>query len=108
MSSLKALFVNTFAKKEVEPTNVVIPYGEAHRRSNNEKPNSDVKDKDDSSVSSGSAGGFSIESLRAEIDSDLAVEGHTTAYDRMYSNHSKAMFAAYEQCCWQRSLAALV
>lgn len=91
MSSLKALFVNTFAKKEVEPTDVAIPYEEAHRRSSNEKPNEDIKNKDDSNVSSGSAGGLSIESLRAEIDSDLAVEGHITAYDRMYSNHSKAM-----------------
>ena len=91
MYSLTTRFVNMFAEKPVEPTDVVIPYGEAHRRSSNEKPNSNVKDKDDSSVSSGSAGGFSIESLRAEIDGDLAVEGHTTAYDRMYWIHLEAM-----------------
>lgn len=80
--------MNPFARRDVQDhSGVVIPISEARGRASTEtemKAESEVKSKDDGSVASGSAGGFSIEHLRMEVESDVAIEGHDTAYDRMY------------------------
>lgn len=75
-------FVNPFTHKEVDNSHVVIPLGRHSSVGSESKIDSDIKSKDDGSISSGSAGGLSIEALRAEVMSDVAVEGHDTAYDR--------------------------
>lgn len=79
-------FSNPFSHKEEDNSHVVVPLGSAHHRpsidSSQDKIDPEIKSKDDGSVSSGSAGGLSIESLRAEVMNDVAVEGHDTAYDR--------------------------
>lgn len=79
----RLIFSNPFAKHDAsEYPGVVIPLEQAHRRAS---VNSKEKHDDTSRASSDgvqSGGARTIESLRAEIDSDIAAGGHDTAYDR--------------------------
>lgn len=87
-------FNNPFADRDEDHSDVVVPIEEAfHRRpSSGEKDDkgsskssavgTEVKSNETGSLSSASSGGFSVEQLKDEIECNVAVEGHGTAYDR--------------------------
>jgi len=76
-------FSNPFKKHDAsEFPGVVIPLDQGNRRAS---INSGDKKDDASRASSDgvqSGGARTLESLRAEVDSDIAAGGHDTAYDR--------------------------
>lgn len=75
-----------FSERDVDHSHVVVPIAAGHKMPNTEKPHADAKPKEDDSLSTSSAGAFSVESLKAEIESDVAVDPSqkATAYDRMF------------------------
>lgn len=93
MDYLKRTFMG---KDERDFHHAVVPLPSERRQSNQikaEDNQTDVK-SDDSTSSLGEKSSQSqtlaksattLESLRAEVDSDIAVEGHNTAYDRTYN-----------------------
>lgn len=86
-SNIKMKLSNPFAQEEVDHSHVVIPIGASKNRVSTDsegKVDPEFRSKDNGSASSVSAGGFSIEALRAEVMSDVAAEGHDTAYDRTF------------------------
>lgn len=75
-----------FSEREADHSDVVVPISSGHVHERDEQGlDPESKTGDTASLSSGSAGGFSIESLRAEVESDIAVDpsGKATAYDSM-------------------------
>jgi hypothetical protein len=81
----RLIFTNPFKKHDAsEFPGVVIPLEQATRHAS---VNSKEKHDEESRASSDgvqSDGARTIESLRAEIDSDIAAGGHDTAYDREF------------------------
>jgi len=83
------MFSNLFSPKETDHSHVVLPMDQAYHRAPEHvefKPQSDVeiKPKEDGDLSVASNRGFSIDQLRGEILDSDSVQGHGTAYDRMY------------------------
>jgi len=97
----RLMFTSPFKNHDVsEFPDVVIPLSQAQRRnstSSKEKPDDSSRASSDR-VQTGSA--MTIEDLRAEIDSDLAVGGHDTAYDRESKSDRPELFplSYYEFC----------
>jgi hypothetical protein len=94
--------INPFAKHDVsEYPGVLIPMAQARRHSSivSEKSTKSAEAGEpaaDDASSSSSTGGqapmpLTIESLRAEIEDDLAAGGHDTAYDRKSKVINKAI-----------------
>ena len=101
------IFMNPFKKHDVsEFENVYVPLSEAHRHKSVAVQHNDLKNgtviqedglvkrdpataSDQLDVEAGSSrevnacSAYTIEGLRAEIDSDIAASGHDTIYDRM-------------------------
>ena len=89
-------FVNPFKRHDVSDfENVFVPLAQAHRSpsviaahdsklgTKDGLPVTNEKDSEAAVVTSEGYSAYTIEGLRAEIDSDLAASGHDTAYDRM-------------------------
>jgi len=79
----RLIFSNPFKKHDAsEFPGVVIPLEEANRRASigSKEKHDDASRASSDGVQSG--GARTIESLRAEIDADIAAGGHDTAYDR--------------------------
>lgn len=78
-------FLNPFHKHDVsEFPGVLVPLASAQHRRTSVISKNDLSD-DAGKESTGSSewtGGMTVESLRAEIDADLAAGGVDTAYDR--------------------------
>lgn len=68
----------------------VVPLAKSRQNSNDEKANDAAKSIDGHSSSSSDVkteqSATTLESLREEVDRDIAVEGHNTAYDRMFES----------------------
>ena len=90
------IFVNPFKKHDVSDfENVFVPLAQAERSpsviaahdsklgTKDGLPITDEKDSEVGAVSNEAYSAYTIEGLRAEIDSDVAASGHDTAYDRM-------------------------
>jgi len=88
--------INPFAKHDVsEFPGVLIPMAQARRHSSivsvESKKLAEAGHADDASQSSHPTGVLTIESLKAEIEEDLAAGGHDTAYDRKSKVINKAI-----------------
>lgn len=91
MDYLKRTFLN---KDERDFMHAVVPLPSERRLSNEVKPeeqltnikteNGSIGEKSTHSQNSGRST-TTLESLRAEVDSDIEADGHNTAYDRMYN-----------------------
>lgn len=78
-------FVNPFArgKHDRDYPDVVIPIARRTSLSSPpEKTENNMTSNDTGSEADMSTGGYSIESLKKEVDGDVATEGLNTAYDR--------------------------
>lgn len=72
--------MNPFRKHDVSDfPGVLVPLGEGHIPLDGKKDAYD--DSDDKSARTQSI--YSVETLRAEVDADIATSGYDTAYDRM-------------------------
>ncbi|KAI7709610.1 hypothetical protein KC353_g10258, partial [Hortaea werneckii] len=94
-----AKFMNPFATHDVsEFPGVHVPLAGSRRdpstapddKKDNEKPEDSPSD-DASSQASQQAGVLTLESLKAEIDAEVAMSGHDTAYDRKSQVINKAI-----------------
>ncbi|KAI9870221.1 MAG: hypothetical protein M1830_004511 [Pleopsidium flavum] len=92
------IFMNPFAKHDVSDfPDVYVPLADAHRYASVVAQHEEKTEKSD--IAGGEAGrqaslnysAYSIEGLRAEIDSDLAASGHDAAYDRKSKVINKAI-----------------
>ncbi|KAI5272455.1 sugar transporter [Aureobasidium subglaciale] len=99
MDYLKRTF---FGKDDRDFMHAVVPIATERRQSNEVKAEDNLTDvkADDSTSSIGEKSSHSqhsgkstttLESLRAEVDSDVATEGHNTAYDRKSKVINKAI-----------------
>lgn len=85
------IFMNPFAKHDVsEFPGVYVPLADAHRHASVVAKHEGNGEKSSISEAPGGEAGpgqnyspYTIEGLRAEIESDLVASGHDAAYDRM-------------------------
>ena len=85
--------MNPFAKHDVADfTDVYVPLADAHRNASVVAQHEEKLEKSHSPDGSGGEAGrkashnysaYTIEGLRAEIESDVAASGHDAVYDRM-------------------------
>lgn len=93
------IFMNPFAKHDVSDfPDVYVPLADAHRYASVVAQHEEKSEKSEKSSSPDGPGGeadgrpslnysaYTIEGLRAEIETDLAVSGHDAVYDRMSSD----------------------
>jgi hypothetical protein len=80
-----SFFINPFKKHDVsEFPGVYVPMADAKRHPSVVAANERKLSMVDSNIEgNGYYFRFTIEALRAEVDSDIAASGHDTAYDRM-------------------------
>ncbi len=83
------IFMNPFKKHDVSDfPDVYVPLADAHRHASvvaqhDEKLEKSSHDGEAGPRPSLSYSAYTIEGLRAEIDTDLAASGHDLVYDRM-------------------------
>lgn len=87
------IFLNPFAKHDVSDfPDVYVPLADAHRHASVVAQHEDKSEKSGSRDGPGGEAGsrpslnysaYTVEGLRAEIESDLAASGHDAVYDRM-------------------------
>lgn len=82
--------MNPFAKHDVSDfPDVYVPLADAHRHASVVAQHEEMPEKSDGEAGvrpSLNYSAYTIEGLRAEIESDLAASGHDAVYDRMSSD----------------------
>ena len=92
-------FNNPFAKPDAAKfAESVVPLSQVsheHHSADKETASTGTNEKGSSGRGSPTRTSLSIEILKSEVDNDVSVNGHNTAYDRMYTSTSLRLSWTY-------------